>query len=377
MAEVIQFNCPACGTLLRLPLAMAAQQGPCPSCDREIIAPDPGRGIGAHEAPAAAPMEVPAAPIREAEARQPVAPVQVPVCAKPQRAILVLSCLLSASVALASGFAFGVWSNRQFMKVPPVTAPVSPPPFVEKPAAIAEPPAPEPVPVKPVIETPEADKKPEPPAKVSAAAEAALRAFLAAPDWAARSAHVLSPEKARGAMEAYSHEAPDGPTAFKSVSVKQSYTDEKTGGTLFIFYVMTDMFPDGIPVAVKETAGGWRVDWPAFVEFRDNLFQKFVDGPANKTGSFHLIVTPPPPERTANTENEHFASFLLKSPLADPRQLAFVKKSSGVAATFQAAAESGGIFTPVLEVAKRQTAGGQSYFEVLEVTATDWLPREN
>lgn len=373
MAEVIQFNCPACGTLLRLPLAVAAQQGPCPSCGREIIAPDPGRGIGAHEVPAAVAVEV---PVLEAAVQAAAALVQVPVCGKPQRAILVLSCLLTGAVALTWGFVLGVRSNRYFTRIPPVTAPVNPPPKVEKAMAVPEPPAPEPAPA-PEIVPPKIEKKPEPPGKVSAAAAAALRAFLEAPDWAARSAHVLFPENARGAMEAYSHEVPDGPTAFKSISVKQSYTDEKTGGTLFIFYVMTDMFPDGIPVAVKETAGGWRVDWPAFVEFRDNLFQKFVDGPANKTGSFHLVVTPPPPERGASTENEHFSSFLLKSPLADPRQLAFVKKSSGVAATFQAAAESGGIFTPVLEVAKRQTAGGQSYFEVLKVTATDWLPREN
>ncbi|RYD22566.1 MAG: hypothetical protein EOP87_26935, partial [Verrucomicrobiaceae bacterium] len=36
---------------LRLPLAMAAQQGPCPNCDRELVAPDPYHGIGAFLAP--------------------------------------------------------------------------------------------------------------------------------------------------------------------------------------------------------------------------------------------------------------------------------------------------------------------------------------
>lgn len=350
MAEVIQFNCPSCGTMLRLPLAMAACQGPCPNCGREIVAPDPDRGTGAHEA---------------------VAEVAVPpVVAKPRRPIPLFSCLLTGAL----GFALGVISNQHFAQTPPVTPPVK----AEKPLATAEPPAPSPVPaptpepVKPVVE-----KSPEPPAKASVTAEISLRAFLDAPDWAARSAYVLFPEKVRGAMEAYSREAPDGPTAFKSVSVKHSYIDEQTGNTLLIFYVATETFPAGIPVAIKETSGGWLVDWQSFVEFRDQLFQKFVDGPADRTGRFHLIATLPPPERAANTGNEHFSSFLLQSPLDAKPQLAFVKKSSEIFATFESATKDGAIFTPLLEVAKRQTADGKSYLEVVKVTATDWLPREN
>ena len=349
MAEVIQFNCPSCGTLLRLPLAMAACQGPCPHCDREIVAPDPERGIGAREAVG----EVAAPPV-----------VAAPERAKPRRPIPVFSCLLTGVL----GFALGVISSQHLAPTPPVT----PPRKVEKPSVAAAPPAPAPEPVKPVPA-----KAPEPPAKASAAAEMSLRAFLEAPDWAARSAYVLFPEKVRGAMEAYSHQAPDGPTAFKSLSVKHSYIDEQTGNTLLIFYVATETFPAGIPVAIKETSGGWLVDWQSFVEFRDRLFQKFVDGPAEQTGRFHLVATPPPPERAAKTENEHFSSFLLQSPLDAKPQLAFVKKSSEISTILQSATKERGIFTPVLEVVKRQTADGRSYLEVLKVTATDWLPREN
>ena len=349
MAEVIQFNCPSCGTMLRLPLGMAACQGPCPNCDREIVAPDPARGIAAHEA--VAEMTVPAA-------------AETPACAKSRRALPLFSCLLTGVL----GFALGFISNQRFAEAPPVMAPAK----IEEPVVLAEPPAPTPEPVKPVIE-----KTPEPPAKASAAAEISLRAFLDAPDWSARSAHVLFPEKVRGAMEAHSREVPDGPTAFKSISVKHSYIDEQTGSTLLIFYVTTEKFPAGIPVAIKETPGGWLVDWQSFVEFRDQLFQKFVDGPADQTGRFHLVATTPPPERATKTENEHFLSFLLQSPLDAKPQLAFVRKSSEIFTTFQSATKDGGIFTPVLEVAKRQTADGKSYLEVVKLSATDWLPREN
>ena len=419
MAEVIQFNCPACGTMLRLPLEMAAQKGPCPTCDREIIAPDPYRGIGALQAPVAeapaipepfvpfadspplvpkapeiaapvpppAPVQEIAPPVIQETVPAPTVPVpQVMALQEPGKAILVLSCLLSGAVALAVGYALGVRSTQYFMRVPPATSLNTPIQQTEKPVEVIPPvPKPEPAPavkpeptpifVKPIIETPPPEKA-QPPEKVSAAAEASLRAFLEAPDWATRNAHVLFPQAVRSAMEAYSHEMPDGPTPYKSISVKQSQTDEKTGNTLFIFIITTATIPSGIPVAVAETAQGWLVDWQSFVEFRDDQFGKFSDGPANQTKRFHLIVSSPPPARAANTENEHFVSFLLDPPFPGRQQLAFVKKKSEACAICQAATASGGIFTPIIEVTKRTTPDGKGYLEILKVIATDWLPKE-
>ncbi|MEO5913409.1 MAG: hypothetical protein ABIS50_04195 [Luteolibacter sp.] len=416
MAEVIQFNCPACGTTLRLPLAMAAQQGPCPSCQREIVAPDPYRGIGGYEVPPPVlsiepepyrpfaetpplvpkkaeviektpepePVEIVPEPPAEIQPPEVVATPPLPVAQasvgkQPQRAILVLSCLWAGTVGLAMGIAFGVRSPQLFTATPGATQPLIVVPKVTKPAVVVPPPvagpAPAPVVEKPVVVAPKIDPV-IPPAKVSAAAEAALQAFLGAPDWAARSAYVLYPDRVRAAMEAYSHEVRDGPTAFKSISVKQSQVDETSGNTLFIFIVATEQFPTGIPVAVKETGGGWLVDWLAFVEFRDSLFQKFLDGPAGKAGFFHLVVTVPPPSPT-EMENEHFSNYLLQSPLAEKSRLAYVKKDSDAAATLEAQTASGRTYAPVLEVEKRTTPDKQDYFEILSVKADDWFPREN
>ena len=69
-------------------------------------------------------------------------------------------------------------------------------------------------------------------------------------------------------------------------------------------------------------------------------------------------------------------SVVLNAPLNLTTQLAFVKKASEVSATFQTATAAGGFFTPVLEVAKRKTADGKTYLEVLRVVASDWSPRE-
>ena len=413
MAEVIQFNCPACGTMLRLPLAMAARQGPCPSCRREIVAPDPYRGIGGHEAsppvvlkapetfrpfaetPPLVPKQVELSakkPIPKEEpeiilppeirtrppvaaAAPPVAVPHAPVSEPPQRAILVLSCLLAGAVGLAMGYALGVRTAQSFLAIPAASQPLDVAPKIEKPAAVTTPS--EPAPTPPPVADPLKVESAKPPEKISAAAEASLQAFLEAPDWAARNAYVLYPDKVRNAMEAYSHAVPDGPTAFKSITVKQSQVDPATGNTLFIFIVTTEQFPSGIPVAVKETSGGWLIDWLAFVEFRDSLFQKFVDGPADKGGFFHLIVSLPPPDSAKTSGNENFTAYLLQSPLADKAQLAYVKKNSPVAKTLQEQTASGRSYAPVLEVEKRTTPDKQNYFEILSVKADDWFPREN
>lgn len=434
MAEMIQFHCPACRTLLRLPLELAAQKGPCPTCRREIIAPDPYRGIGAFEVPAPLNKDrtepftpfvesPPLVPMKATSESPPVSkvdvlvaeetplapPIKMPPPAEvgplesaeqlvkselkyspspaPQKTILVLSCLLSFAVALAMGYALGVRSTQYFMRVPPSNPFNFPSSHSEKPATPQPPTQSEPTPiiVKPIIQKTEEiapvaeSPKPEkitPPVKVSAAAEASLRAFLEAPDWATRNAHVLFPNKIKDAMEAYSHEVPDGPTAYKSISVKQSQTDETTGNTLFIFQVSTEKFPSGIPVAILETPRGWLVDWRSFVEFRDDQFKQFVDGPAGKTGRFHVIVRTPPPAHAANTMNEYFSSYLLDPPMPGRQQLAFVKKSSAASDTFNAATQNSGIFTPVLEVKKLKTPDGQNYLEITKIIANDWLPRD-
>lgn len=449
MAEVIQFDCPACGMTLRLPLAMAAQQGPCPNCDREIIAPNPYHGIGAmmaavpppppvpepfalfaespplvprheeemmrhreplppYEAEQAFPLPEPVFPIPDPEPLSaepfsspppqlaPVSTDRPPVRAVVEetygRTILLLSCLVTGIVALIAGVLLGVAGTRFFDTKPAVQGPMIPPPAPPvtqtEPETATTPEAPVQVapPVQPIVPNPDPEPpKPAPgprpaptsPAKVSAGAEAALKAFLDAPDWATRSVYVLSPDKVKTVMEAYSREVPDGPTGYRSITVKQSEVDESTQSTIFIFMVTTERHPRGIPVAVKETPSGWLVDWLAFVEFRDDLFRKFADGPVDKTGFFHLIVTLPPEKRAAETENEHFSSLLLQSPMSEKGQLAFVRKGTPAYETLQTATSGGAVFTPVLEVRKSKTSDGQGYFEVMDVKANDWFPREN
>ncbi|RYD25806.1 MAG: hypothetical protein EOP87_23800 [Verrucomicrobiaceae bacterium] len=214
------------------------------------------------------------------------------------------------------------------------------------------------------------------PTKIITAAETTLRAFLEAPDWASRSTYVLSPETVRPKMEAYAKDNPDGPTPFESFSVKHSQVDENTGSTLFVFQVESPSTPGGIPVAILETAKGWLVDWESFVEFRDDQFKQFTEGPVDLKGDFHLIVTAAQGPPGTAQENENFAGFSLSPPLPDRQRTAFVRKTSPTYQQLKEATADGRVFTPVLEVAKRNAGDKQSFLEILSIKATDWRPKE-
>ena len=339
---------------------MAAVQGPCPICHQEIVAPDPARGHEARIAPPPPPDEAQ----RQTEA---TAPPEEPAPA-PHRGTRSTPICLTAAVCLLAGYLIGVRSRPELPTVKPP---------VKIPAAHREAPAPEPDGDETNV-PPSQPEAPEPePLKASVAAEAALKAFLDAPDWATRASHVLSPETVRSAMEVYSHTMPDGPTPYESITVQNSYTDRSTGNALFIFELVTTAHPTGIPVAVVEADGSWQVDWQTFIEFHDNHFDSFANGPIGESGRFHLIVSTPPTERAANTENEHFSSFLLDPPMPDRQRLAYVRKPSAIHATLKAATADGTVFTPVLELTKIETPSGKTYLEITGVVAEDWLPNRS
>lgn len=284
----------------------------------------------------------------------------------------VLVFLLVAMLAFLAGHLLG---SRQALQVPAAHVPA---PSVS--TALPAVPEPAPVLVKPKIvpvlekEVPEKDSRKTPPQTTAASAEAALRAFLDAPDWARRAAHVLDAARVRPLMEEYAAAHGEAATPYQSISLRNSQTDPDTGTTLFLFNVTTEKIPGGFPVAVHEATDGWQVDWETFIEFHDDLFKKFVTGPAGKSARFHLFVSQPPPERAAATDNDFFSSYLLKPPMPDRGELAYVRKESDIHVRLESAFQKLTIATPVIEVAKRQTNDGKTYLEIVNIIAEDWMP---
>ena len=407
MVESLNFQCPPCGTPLSLPASAAGIEGPCPRCRQVLTAPDPWRdlrsaplhaGGGPQVEPAFRPFveegtgqsppqahapDPPPAQSRESNPNPiPDAPEHAAErsSALPQALILLCSILITAVVSLTAGYLLGLRSGTQESKLPTpfaITAPPAaddenvspaPPPQSETEAAVTNEPAPGKTNPQPNPATP-----PSAPSAIETA-EATLRSFLDAPDWTSRSPFIVDAGHIQNSPPPPPAPPADGPIEYLSISpAGNPPANEAVNGPLS-FQVITAIHPRGFPVQMHPTSDGWKLDWRMFVELRDDLFRSLSDGPAGHSGTFHLLVSKPPAERAARTENEHFSSFLIAPPLPERQQLAYVNKTSGAHAILRDATAGGHPFPAVLEVAKRSTPDGKTYLEISSVIASDWTP---
>ncbi|BCU75558.1 hypothetical protein [Luteolibacter sp. LG18] len=430
MAEALQFHCPSCGSVLRIPSTGAGMRGPCPHCRQPIVAPDPLRGIPAFVL-ATAPAEPAPAPTPTQSPVHPPQAVGIPLAtiihepqappAPPQATVVHEPAIPHPPIVPQAAYV---------PPAPPVEAPSTvlvnpapaPPPSVAAPAPTAattpspvtatrsglpialivgtlaavlafaggyqsghqnpatpkaEPEAPTAAPlVEPVIpkakvveEPAEATHSPHQP--TLAEPRHVLESFLAAPTWQQRAAFALYPDQAKPRMKNYYAVHPDKATAYDQLVVEHAEVNESTGLLLAVFRVHTSQFPKGYPVAVAETPTGWLVDWATFIEYQDSLFQKFLEGDGDAEGIFHLIVRQSPqPSKTADRIDYDLITATPGAP-----QKASAAKNSAAASQLAEVTGDGNVATPVLQLARRTNPDGTKRIEILAVPATDWRPR--
>jgi hypothetical protein len=247
------------------------------------------------------------------------------------------------------------------------------------PKAITPPPA-EPKPVTP----PPAEPPPAPAPSVTpapatpgiAAPEAALKAFLSAPDWKSRALHVLRPAETSPKMEAYHAAAPDGPTTFVSLRADASHGGADKDPRLLSYLVVTEQQPAGYPVALVETADGWKIDWETFIEFRDDHFGRFAAGQGGDTGAFHVLVRNTHYFGEPFPGSDQLTAFRLDPPLPDRNHYAFVPTGSDLHKALAGATEWGRPCAPVLQLARKPHGDGKFHLEIQSILAPNWRPRE-
>jgi hypothetical protein len=299
---------------------------------------------------------------------------------------------------LVAGYLFGLLGPRPTFAAPwtrdsaptPPTAAESPStPSPEAPRTLPEAPLepkpepqpePQPEPVPPTAEpTPPAD----PPAtpddgalKIIPAPEAALKAFLTAPDWKSRALHVLHPETTVDKMESYHATTPDGPTPILSLHADATDDGRKEGRRLLSYLIATEAQPAGFPVAVVETPDGWKIDWETFVEFRDDHFGRFAAGQGGETGAFHVLVRNTHYFGEPFPGSDQLTAFRLDPPLPDRNHYAFVPTGSELHKTLAGATEWGRPCSPVLQLARKSHGDSKFHLEIEAILAPNWRPRE-
>ncbi|MBE2284919.1 MAG: hypothetical protein IAE77_15775, partial [Prosthecobacter sp.] len=153
-------------------------------------------------------------------------------------------------------------------------------------STLAAPPAVEPGATPPAPAVTEEDT----PAEARPAVDA-LKKFLFATSLADRLQHTLGAEHMKPLMERYYTRSPDGPVLVDRIQfVRMDPNPELGSGKHCIFSLENKTWEFPVPVMLEEQPEGFKVDWLAFVEFKDRLLEKFFQGYQEGPARFHVGI---------------------------------------------------------------------------------------
>jgi hypothetical protein len=128
------------------------------------------------------------------------------------------------------------------------------------------------------------------PPEAKPAAEA-LKKFLSASSLAERLQYTLGAELMKPLMERYYTRSADGPVIVDRIQfVRMDPNPELGSGRHCIFSLENKTWEFPVPVMLEEQADGFKVDWLAFVEFKDRLLEKFFQACQEGPARFHVGI---------------------------------------------------------------------------------------
>lgn len=128
------------------------------------------------------------------------------------------------------------------------------------------------------------------PAAAKPAVEA-LKKFLGARSLEERLRYTLGSEMMKPHMERYYTHAPDGPLMVDRIQfVRMDPNPELGSGKHCIFSLENKTWEFSVPVMLEEKEDGFKVDWVAFVEFKDRMLEKFFQTYMPGKACFHVGI---------------------------------------------------------------------------------------
>ncbi|MFN0126055.1 MAG: hypothetical protein ACKV19_05150 [Verrucomicrobiales bacterium] len=207
-----------------------------------------------------------------------------------------------------------------------------------------------------------------------AGAHEALTLFLQARTWRERIVLSEGGEALRKEMEEYYSRNKDVPNTPTSVEHIRSAPLPDGKGLVQIFHVTFADLPQGFPVPVFQTEDGWRIDWHAFAEFREERLRKFFseyrDAPA--TLRVKLQRAKYQDRSVPNLDKKYV--FRVSAPIDDHEGYVFVDQSDSIVGP-KIADKLDWDAPPWLVMAKfkwvRGTAG-RGHVELRDIVAETW-----
>ncbi len=119
----------------------------------------------------------------------------------------------------------------------------------------------------------------------------ALKRFLQASNVSERLSYTLGAEVMKPLMERYYSRAADGPVMVDRIDfVRMDPNPELGSGRHCIFSLENKTWEYPVPVMLEEQPDGFKVDWLAFVEFKDRLLEKFFENYQEGAARFHVGI---------------------------------------------------------------------------------------
>ncbi len=156
-----------------------------------------------------------------------------------------------------------------------------------------------------------------------------LISFLNARNWKERMKFIQLPDQMEPKLKLYYGSNPDGPIDVDEIQYLRHDESPQVGkGLHAVFVLFSRNWEYGFPVMVEVTPDGARVDWLTFIEFKDDMLNKFMSNYMEERVQFHVGI-----HRTHYFDDnipglDQKEQFSVTSPMANVRGFVFVPKGT-------------------------------------------------
>jgi len=212
------------------------------------------------------------------------------------------------------------------------------------------------------------------PPECESAAEA-LKKFLSASNWREGLAFIQLPSGMERKVQQYYTANPDGPVEVDEIEYYHHNENPQVGKGVHVVFVLRSrawQFPMGVPVMVEVHNNEARVDWLTFVEFKDDLLNRFLTSYMEGPVRFHVGIRRTHYFEDDVPEKENMHAFEVAPPMGNCRGYVFVPKETPLARSLaNTLSWDKDLSLGVVELQWRRT-GGQKWIEMTALPQLNW-----
>lgn len=203
----------------------------------------------------------------------------------------------------------------------------------------------------------------------------ALLAFLSSNSLDGKRPYILGIDDPQitALVERYYGQADPGAIPVTSISLlRHDPNPEVGGGMQSVFMVASPDWTYPIPVMLQETQKGFKLDWIAFIEFKDNMLLKFVQAYRDNPSRFHVSIKRSHYFERDVPDLENKDCFIIQPPQEDFEVSVFVPKNTPLADKLRRDLSWNTQFAYVLAEIQWRDDGTHQWIELTAVPQLNW-----